>query len=279
MQIYQLPVRPLPCKLHYFTAVPHVQRLLATIQPDVLLAYYVTGYGTLAALTGFHPIVQVTSGSDVLIAPRNPMMNLLLRYTLRRADLVTAWAPHMAEAARRLGVSQARILALPRGIPYQQFANSRALPPSVNDPITVISTRSLNSNYNIDRLLKAVSLLHRNGVACSITLAGEGPSRDQLVSCAEQLGMTNQVRFAGFVPNDQLPALLAQHNLYVSLIDSDGVSASLLEAMTAGLLPIVPDHPANRFWIRDGENGILLGDLSPDGIAQGIRRNFRPLLT
>src|SRR5207302_8080691 len=134
---YHLPVRPLPGKLHYFAAVPYVRRLLAAIQPDVVLAYYVTGYGTLAALAGSHPLVQVTSGSDVLVAPRNPMMKLLLRYTLSRADLVTAWAPHMAEAARRLGVSHGRIVVLPRGIPYQQFAKSRALRPSENGSVAI----------------------------------------------------------------------------------------------------------------------------------------------
>jgi glycosyltransferase involved in cell wall biosynthesis len=47
--------------------------------------------------------------------------------------------------------------------------------------------------------------------------------------------------------------------------------------MTVGLLPIVPNHPANRFWIKDGENGLLLNDLSPDGIAQCIARAISDL--
>jgi glycosyltransferase involved in cell wall biosynthesis len=76
----------------------------------------------------------------------------------------------------------------------------------------------------------------------------------------------------GFVSNDSLPRVLGRHNLYVSLIDYDGVSASLLEAMAVGLLPIVPDHRANRDWINDGENGLLLKDVSAETIAQAIVR-------
>jgi glycosyltransferase involved in cell wall biosynthesis len=269
--VHQLPIRPLPAKIHYFVAIPHVRRLLATIHPDVVLAYYVTGYGTMAALTGFHPLVQVTSGSDVLVVSKNSAMKFLLGFTLKWADLVTAWESHMAEAAQLLGAPKERIFILPRGIPYEQFRNTRSSQPVPTSTVAIISTRSLGANYNIDRLVKAAHILLQSGVDCSFTIAGDGPCRDLIVNLANQLGVNGRVRFAGFVPNDRLSGLLRQHNFYISLIKSDGVSASLLEAMAAGLLPIVPDHAANRLWIRHGENGILLQDLSPTGITQGIR--------
>ena len=277
--VEQIPYRLLPGKLHYFAAVSYVRRRLAAIKPDVLLAYYVTGYGTLAALTGFHPIVQVTSGSDVLIAPGSPFMGFLLRQTLRRADLVTAWAPHMAEAAIKLGVPRDRVMVLPRGIPCQQFAEHRTPAPREHASVTIISTRSLYPNYRIEVLVKAVSLLSKSGIGCSLTICGEGPCREQIANEVHRLGLDEKVRLIGFVSNDRLGSVLSQHDLYVSLIDSDGVSASLLEAMTVGLLPIVPNHPANGDWIKDGENGILLDELSPDAVAQQIRRAVmdRPL--
>ena len=78
----------------------------------------------------------------------------------------------------------------------------------------------------------------------------------------------------GFVPNDQLPTLLAQHNVYISLVESDGVSASLLEAMEVGLLPIVSDHLANRFWITPGINGLPLNNISPIAVASAISKAF-----
>jgi glycosyltransferase involved in cell wall biosynthesis len=269
-QTYRLPIPLLPGKLHYVAAVPYARRLIRLIRPHVLAAYYVTGYGTLGALAGYHPLVQVTSGSDVLLAPHNSLMRRLIRYNLSQADLVTAWAPHMAQAAQRLGAAEERILVLPRGIPFQHFASVHCSPPRNGDLVHIISTRSLKADYNLDLLLRAMRLLHESDVRFYLTLAGDGPHREELIALAQKLGLEHQVRFVGFVPNDELPLLLAQHNLYVSLVDSDGVSASLLEAMAVGLLPIVPDHPANRFWIKPGENGLLLDDLSPVAVAQAI---------
>jgi L-malate glycosyltransferase len=271
MRTHQLPFRQLPGKLYYIAAVPYVRRLMSIIKPHVVVAYYTTGYGTLGALAGHQPLVQVTSGSDVLLAPRNPIMRSLVRFNLSRADLVTTWAPHMAEAARQLGVREERMLVMPRGIPLQRFASNRCLPPRNNELLRIISTRSLEADYNFDLLLKSARILGEYGVPFSLTIAGDGPKREELVALAQRLGLYPQVQFAGFVHHDQLPTLLARHNLYISLVHSDGISASLLEAMATGLFPVVPNHPANRHWIKHGENGWLLDDLSPVTIARAIR--------
>ena len=265
-----LPVPALPGKLHYLVAVPFVRNLLAMIRPDVVAACYVTGRGLMAALSGFHPLVQVTSGSDLLLAPAQPAMRLLVRYSLSRADLVTAWAPHMARAAQALGVAPGKILTLPAGIPLRTFVRSSAPPIETKGPVRLISTRSLKSIYRIGTLIRVLSLLLDSNSGYRLTIVGDGPQRAELVAMVHSLGIQDHVEFAGFVPNPELPRLLAAHHLYVSLCPSDGLSSSLLEAMAVGLLPVIVDHPANRAWVHHGENGCLLTDLSPAAIADAI---------
>lgn len=271
---YQLPIPRLPGRLHYIAAAPYVRRLIGRIRPDVVIAYYVTGYGTLGALAGCRPLVQVTSGSDVLLSPLNPIMGRLVRFNLSRADLVTAWAPHMARAARELNVSEERIMVLPRGIPVDRFASSRRPSPTEGDALRIISTRSLKADYKTDLLLRAMSILRQRGMDFKLTLAGDGPQRQELLIQAQRLGIADRVHFAGFVANGELPDLLAQHDLYISVIGSDGVSASLLEAMAVGLLPIVPNNSANDYWIEHENNGLLLDDLTPASVAGAFERAF-----
>jgi glycosyltransferase involved in cell wall biosynthesis len=65
------------------------------------------------------------------------------------------------------------------------------------------------------------------------------------------------VAFVGQRPAQEVESALARSHLYVSLAESDGASIALLEAMALGAVPVVSDIPANRAWIRDGENGVL----------------------
>jgi glycosyltransferase involved in cell wall biosynthesis len=269
VQVYPLRALARLPKLAYFTAAVQVRRLLRRIQPDILVAYYVTGYGTLATLSGFHPRVHVTSGSDVLLVP-NLLIHALVRWNLRRADLITAWAPHMAEAALRLGVPETRLMTVPQGIPSGIFKKHRCARPDPAVPVRMISTRSLKASYRFDVLLEAARLLRESGTMFHLTIAGDGPQRGELAALAERYQLGDLVTFAGFVPNHDLPPLLAQHHLYVSMVPSDGVSASLLEAMSAGLYPVVPDHPANRLWIEADHNGTLLDDLRPETVARAL---------
>lgn len=265
-------------KLRYFTAVPAARRVIATIQPDVVAAYYITGYGTLGAWLGFQPLVQMAVGSDVLLAPRHPLLRILVRYNLSRAQLVTAWAPHMAEAARQLGVPAERLFVLPRGIPAAEFMAWRCPEPQADgQPLRLICTRSFTPLYQHEMLVRAVADLQRRGMPVRLTLAGRGPLLPQVQALAQQLDVADQVFFAGFVPNDQLPGQLAQQQVYISLAASDGVSASLLEAMAVGLLPIVPAHPANRYWIDLGGQGCLIETLTPEAVADAIEQSGRDL--
>ncbi|MGH9966924.1 MAG: glycosyltransferase family 4 protein [Pyrinomonadaceae bacterium] len=270
-QAYQLPHPAMLGKLRYYTAASHVKRLIHEIEPDVVAAYYVTGYGTLGALSEFQPLIQVTSGSDVLLPPRNPILRRQLRRNLSKAALITAWAPHMADAAEQLGAQRDRIMVLPRGIPCEDFASFRCMVPSNQNGVRIVCTRALKENYNLDHLVKAIRIVNDSGPVCTLTMVGDGPYRRTLEALSCSLGLENQVRFAGFVSNDRLPEVLAEHSLYLSPVGSDGVSASLLEAMAVGLLPIVPDNAANRFWITQSRNGLLLRAVSPEEIAGTIR--------
>lgn len=276
-KVYRISSLPFSSKLNYIYSAGSVGSLLRQIRPDVVAAYYVTGYGTLARLARCRPLVQVTSGSDILRAPRSPLMRTLLRFNLKDADLVTAWAPHMAEAARELGVVEKKLFVLPRGIPLHSFSGIRSSHPRRDDTPSAVTTRSLKAGYNTDVLIESINVLKSKGTVASLTIAGEGPEREELVKQCDHLRLQRLIHFAGFVDNNRLAQLLAQHNLYLSVPDSDGVSASLLEAMAVGLLPIVPDGPSSRNWIENGVNGLLLDRSSPHAVAEAIQLAMRDL--
>ena len=51
---------------------------------------------------------------------------------------------------------------------------------------------------------------------------------------------------------------MQQSNIYISMPITEGVSASLFEAMASNCYPIVTDIPGNQSWIKHRENGQLI---------------------
>lgn len=82
--------------------------------------------------------------------------------------------------------------------------------------------------------------------------------RKSLEKLAVDLNIENEVVFKGRTPNNEVAVLLQDSNFYISMPATEGVSASLFEAMASGCFPVVTDLPGNRSWIRNGENGILI---------------------
>jgi glycosyltransferase involved in cell wall biosynthesis len=102
-------------------------------------------------------------------------------------------------------------------------------------------------------------------------IVGVGSEETRLKELAKSLGIWENSRFVGFVPNDELPQYLNSMDIYVSTALSDaGLSASTAEAMSCGLPVIVTDVAANKEWVNDGVNGFVIPTKNPELLAQKV---------
>lgn len=163
----------------------------------------------------------------------------------------------MERALLKLGAQPEIVHTYPRGVKTDIFHPAKERPPS---PVkTIITTRGLSREYHHKVLLQAVMQIKKDyAQELECFILGDGPERTNLQSLVAHSGLGDQVRLLGFMPHEQVAVYLRRSEVYVSLVSTDGVSSSLLEAMACGIFPIVPDIPANRLWIHDGRNGFLL---------------------
>ena len=112
--------------------------------------------------------------------------------------------------------------------------------------------------YRHDVILQAFSLLNQRGIDFVLTIVGDGKLLPQLKELATKMRIENKVNFTGRIPNTKLPELLKQSNFYISMPITEGVSASLFEAMASNCYPVVTDIPGNQSWIKHRENGQLI---------------------
>jgi glycosyltransferase involved in cell wall biosynthesis len=122
----------------------------------------------------------------------------------------------------------------------------------------------LNSAKNFMALLEAVADL-----PVSLKVVGIGPLMKQAQEKAHEA--KSDVVFFGKIPNDRLPAIINQSNIFVLPSLFEGHPKSLLEAMSCGLAVIATNAPGNRDLIRHEIDGYLCGTSSAE-IRQAIMR-------
>ena len=141
-----------------------LRRYLADLQPDVLHAHQIQAAGWLGAMSGFHPLVVSSWGSDILVDPqRSIFRRTLVRLVLHASDRLIVPSQLMVQAANDLGYPKAKLRFIPWGVetdvfrskPADSFATRQRLG---IDPGTkvILSPRGLAPVYNQDVLLDAV---------------------------------------------------------------------------------------------------------------------------
>jgi glycosyltransferase involved in cell wall biosynthesis len=246
----------------YVRAIPEVRRLVRAIAPDLLHAHFLTSNGLVATTSGFHPLVVSARGSDVHNSLRHPLRRTLIRYVLQHADLVNPVSAELATKIAALGVPTAKTLCLSQGIELARFDVPRA--PHADGVARLICTRKLHRPYQPETIVAALVRVAAAGVPFHMTFAADGRDLAALRQEVAARGLADRVTFlAGYRPAD-LPALLAAADVYVSASLWDGTSPALLEAMAAGVYPVVSDCPANREWLSGQGDGVFF---PPDDVA------------
>ncbi|OYX84508.1 MAG: glycosyl transferase family 1 [Flavobacteriales bacterium 32-34-25] len=244
--------------LEFIFAPITVRKIIRQQKPDMIIAERTTSYGFLAALSGVQPSAIAQQGKTDLWPEDSitiTLSKIIQNYAFKKATLIHAWGPIMAKHMKNSKVDMSKVLVLPKGIDLSVFENKNTTNP---DKICAIVTRSLLPEYRHDITLKAFGTLHQKGIDFTLTIVGHGIRLEYLKDLAKKMQIENKVIFTGRIPNTELPEQLQKSNFYISMPVTEGVSASLFEAMACGCYPIVSNISGNQSWINHRENGQLI---------------------
>lgn len=252
-----------------------IKGIVKKFNADMVIAERTTSYGYLAALSGIRPIAIAQQGITDLWPINSlsyPFKKIIQKYAYSKADLIHAWGSVMANHMIESGVDMSKVMILPKGINLDLFQFNDA---TDDQKINAIITRSLNAEYQHDLILNAFALLKQKNIPFNLTIIGDGIELKKLQSLAIELKIDKEVAFVGRIDNNDIPTYLQKSNFYISMPTTEGVSASLFEAMACGSFPIVSDLPGNRYWIRQKVNGILVPSENALKLAQELEWAFQ----
>lgn len=273
-----LSERPvLPGTSPWAAAAMRFCQVARSVSPDLIHAGPIPTGGFFAALAGFHPLLMMSWGSDVLSFPdESPLARRITEFALRRADIVIADCEAVRDRVREFsGLAPEQIVCLPWGVNLKTFrrkASTLGLRERLgwSDCKVVVSARTLEPIHNPLVLIDALGIVLAQRRDARFLMLGDGSMKPVVQSLIEKHNLSQRVHLAGRVPENAIVDYFAESDLYVCATECDGSSISLLQAMACGLPAVVVNGYGNKEWIVDGENGWLY----PAGDREGLARTI-----
>lgn len=253
-------------------------RLYHQLNPDIVHHFTIKPvlYGSMAAhLLKIPGIINSITGLGHVFIDPEPITRLLrrlaswlYRINLRGTEVIfenpedrkifTEW--------RFIKPEQGHLI-LGTGVDVERFRPSAR---ENNPPIVLFSSRMLITKGVLE-YVEAVRILKGKGLNARFALAGKTDPGNPASILEEQIEAWKQsglVEWWGW--QDDMPAALAQTDIFCLPSYREGVPNALLEATACGLPIVTTDTPGCRDVVTDGVNGLLVPVKNAQAVARAL---------
>jgi L-malate glycosyltransferase len=240
---------------NFFREIIQTKRLVKKINPDILVAHYASKPGSFAACTNFHPLVIRCMGTDIGTgAEKSFIQKTLVKFALRKADLVFVGEEYGRKRAIELGCAKKKIKL------YPCFCNTNNFSPEkrseklrkelgIHDKLSVLLARKIGSKYKTDVLKNAIPKIVQEIPNVRFIIREEGDLVEEFKSFIKSNNLQKNIIFIPTIPNKDFAKYLASVDLYVDTFYSEydvgghGHGTTTIEAMACGCPQLLPKKP------------------------------------
>jgi glycosyltransferase involved in cell wall biosynthesis len=277
--VYRL-VCPGPKPVAALLYISSAFRLLSRLRPDVVHAHEILSPASTALLAkrfyGWPVVVKVLRGGlrgDVYKLKRSPFWRQRFDALCRGVDSFVVISREIEQELSALGVPTTKRAFIPNGVDTENYApvsasqkhqlrTSLQLPP---DGMFIIYLGRLTFEKRVDHLLQIWPDIRTAFPGAHLLIVGSGPEEARLRA---QSGPVAGVTFTGQT-NDALHYLQAA-DIFVLPSATEGLSNSLLEALSTGLPVLATSVGGTPDVISHGVNGYLIPSEDLPALKRGL---------
>lgn len=206
-------------------------------------------------------VVSVESHFRKMETPDKVVEQRLLKL-INQCDTVVTMGNRAAKFFKEKGIN-IDIQVVSGGIDTNRFSQKNGI-----KEYDCIMTGRIVEIKRIDIFLQAVKIVANTIPEVKVLIIGDGPLRSELEKLARELGIEKNVHFAGF--HNDIENWLQKSKVFVLTSDSEGLSLSMMEAMTCGLPAVVSDVGDLGDLVDNGVNGFLVPRRRPELFAERL---------
>lgn len=204
-------------------------------------------------------------------------LDLATRLSARRASRILAVSEHTKrEVVGLLGIPPERVIVTPNAArnhfrppapaAIEQLRASHGLPERF-----VLYVGTLEPRKNLTTLLEAFALVSQSVPDAPLLIGGgKGWMYEPIFARLEQLNLRDRVKFAGYLPEEELPLWYAAATVFVFPSIYEGFGMPPLEAMACGT-PVITSNTSSLPEVV-GDAGLMVAPTDTIGLAEAIRR-------
>lgn len=263
-------------KLGYFLNAKELRELFEKFKPDVVNAHFASGYATTARLANVKPLVVSCWGSDVYAFPYKSFVHKwILEKNLEYADAIASTSMAMARQTQKfLADKNKKIYITPFGVDTELFKkniNSVILKNNKEKIFKIGIVKYLEPIYDIELLVKSFSIVRDKFKGkVKLEIYGSGPLKEQLINLTIKLKIREEVSFYDSIPNECVPEVLNQFDVFVNCSLQESFGVAVVEAMSCEVPVVVTDTPGYREIVTNNKNGIVLKTRNPEEMANSL---------
>lgn len=211
------------------------------------------------------PLVVTNHGLISQTAPewlQKAFIPTIARFTLNSADRILCYSETDERRLQERGIDT-DVSIVHNGIDCETFVPMEV---DSDDNLQVLFVGRLKPGKGVDKLLKAFEKVAEVVPKATLKIVGDGPLKDELVELAKERGIYSRVEFVGQIPNDDMPNVYAESEVFVLPSRNEGLPRTVLEAM-ACRTPVVTSSLPQLESVVDGAGWMVDSD-SPGQIAE-----------
>lgn len=219
-------------KLKYLRCVFFLRKIIRDFSPDLIHAHYISSYGLLGYLSGFHPLILSAWGSDVYYFPeKSKLNNQMIKFLLARADVVCSSSNVMANHIQKK-FNRNDVVVVPFGVDINYFKSDQKEPSN----FTVGTIKSIEDHNGIECIIDAAKIIKQNyDKEIDFVIVGKGTLMNRMIKRVDDYDLKSNIKFLGFINHDQIVDHYNKLSIFVAVSLRESFGVSILEAASCSV--------------------------------------------
>src|SRR5437764_1106805 len=224
------------------------------------------------------PSIVSFHGADVLVDMEKPAYRKATKEMLDVVARVFVRSASLQRAVIELGCEENKIDIVRTGIPLSEFPfREREIP--ANGEWRFLQASRLVQKKGLATALHAFTHFLGHYPRATLTIAGEGPMREELQELTRKLKIHDRVALPGFLLPEKLRDIYYASHIFLHPSETgidgnqEGIPNAMLEAMATGLPVFATEHGGIPEAIENGVSGILVPERDHEALSETLRQS------